>query len=223
METFSTGTTSFHCALAYSSRPSPFHGGHSIGRSRSAVSRSRYFDIDQQVRAGCGWKQLRYIIDDTETLKFERYRYLHQWFSRDSQPTIWSSIIQQRNHSRMGAKVEIFVAKEKSAGLKDLIHDPENRDIFDNNAAEWIRFKYQNRNREMMIVLQRGKDAYIVEDGSGLGSSVSELFEDRSWQMVNEEARRLRAIRESESPRSDPNSNDQDVFREVNRGIAGRS
>lgn len=194
-------------------------GSNFIEGSRSTVSSSRYFDIEQQVRAGCGWKQLRYLINDTETLTF---RFGHQNFTRDSQPTTWSSIIQQRDYRFVGARVEIFVAKKEYVGQRGVILEPEKREVFDNNAIEWNRARQPLQHREMMIVLQRGKDAYIVEDGSGLKSSVSELFEDRSWQTVKEQARRLRAIRESESPRSDPNRNDQDALREVNRGLAGR-
>ncbi|TLD22535.1 hypothetical protein E2P81_ATG07728 [Venturia nashicola] len=171
-------------------------GGPSIHRQAPAV----YFDIEQQVRAGCGWKQLRYLLNNTETMTFD-----HVWlgfsnFSRDPQPSTWSSIIQQRDNDLTGANVEIFVAKKEYAGLKRVVLDPGNREVFDNNAPEWNRPRQRLQTREMMVVLQRGKDAYIVEDGSGLKSSVSELFENMSWNMIKEEARRWRAVRGLESP-----------------------
>ncbi|KAE9986512.1 hypothetical protein EG328_005398 [Venturia inaequalis] len=198
-------------------------GGSSIERQDSAVSSSRYFDIEQQVRAGHGWKQLRYLIDNTETLTFERVRIGFQSFSREPQPSTWSSIIQQRDNRLTGAKVDIFVAKKDYLGQKGVILDPEKRDVFDNNATDWIRPRPRLQRREMMVILQRGKDAYIVEDGSGLKSSVSELFEDRSWQVIKEDALRWRVVCESGSPRLYPSKNGQDAFRDMNRGILRQS
>ncbi|KAE9965272.1 hypothetical protein BLS_007741 [Venturia inaequalis] len=122
-----------------------------------------------------------------------------------------------------GAKVDIFVAKKDYLGQKGVILDPEKRDVFDNNATDWIRPRPRLQRREMMVILQRGKDAYIVEDGSGLKSSVSELFEDRSWQVIKEDALRWRVVCESGSPRLYPSKNGQDAFRDMNRGILRQS
>lgn len=190
-------------------------GGPCIERPASTVSSSKYFDIELQVRAGCGWRQLRYLINNPEALTFERVRVGSQSFTRDPQPATWSSIVQQRDKHLTGAKVEIFVAKKEYVGQKGSILNPEKREVFDNNATEWNRTRQRLYRREMMVVIQRGTDAYVAEDGSGLKSLVLELFEDRSWQMIKEAARRLRAIRESELLRSDPNRNNQDALRAI--------
>lgn len=160
-----------------------------------SMASTRYQHIAQQAQSGLGWKQLRYITSGMLSSISNGAVPAPSVRTRTLQPADcpWATVLAQRDHSLQGAGVEIFIAKEQFGGQKNAVLDPEKCEVLNHRTPSMAEMS-----RETMTVLKRGELAYFVEDGSELKTSVLELFQDRSWEMVKEHALNLRCKRQSE-------------------------
>lgn len=155
-----------------------------------------YWHIENTVRCGLGWKELRVICSDASVLTLEDDTLVSPAIPHP-QPTAWISTLRERDGIDSGTNVQIFIATKEYDGKEDVIYHTSKREVFDSSKilAEVRRARdgiAQATSREVMIIMRRGAQAAYVEDGSGSlkgrVSRIKESFEGRSWKDIKEQA-----------------------------------
>lgn len=132
-------------------------------------SRANHETLDSLVSEGCGWKQLRYISNDSEMLTFTRKPYPRNASQEEkklqgkSQPAHWQSVLEDRDGALSRPSVAIY--RSTVSDCPGSILNARNRVRFDQRRiTEDYELKVfrKKENAKLMADGERGKEVMVV-------------------------------------------------------------
>ncbi|KAK0653684.1 hypothetical protein QBC41DRAFT_65609 [Cercophora samala] len=130
----------------------------------------QYRMLDELVKYGNGWQELRFISNTSEMLGYAYYcldSTLRDRYQRRPQPEYWQSVMEERDGVQSNPSVLIYRARR--AGHRGDVLEPETRELIaqshtktpfpdDYEAAEDPVLMSENeRGKELMVVVRRGQ------------------------------------------------------------------
>lgn len=144
-----------------------------------------YDIVDGLVKHGNGWKRLYFITPDSSMLGCAKSTLWLHTFVRNPQPGDWNKAICARDGANSGASVTIYRSTIAQPGV--IIH-PLHREKYQQHAdTDEVEYgatedcelmSAENKYKEMMVVIQRGDKADIMEKRE---PPFDEDFDIRAW------------------------------------------
>lgn len=131
-----------------------------------------YTTIDEIIKYGTGWRQLRYIIPDSSFLVFPRTECFGQTHRRKPQPGAWASLLSERDGLESGSSVTMY----RSPAIGEHLQFPYNQqDTFQQSVAAQSLGDYgleedsflaasNERVKAALVVVKRGRNTNVTED-----------------------------------------------------------
>lgn len=168
-----------------------YHGDSCVGYSGSGGNAEAYHDVQQLVWTN-GWKELHYISPTTEFLSslpvVGKERYL--------QPVNWNKMLRERDGRSSGAFATAYVAKKPNVPGAT---ENSNSRILYTNTSDYLMASHPaaianvlpmddstSHQREVLIVLKRGKGVAYEQDGSTITKSIQNLLRRMTWRELKE-------------------------------------
>jgi hypothetical protein len=152
-----------------------------------------YLEVYNSVWRGKGFRELRYIYPRAKFLSPHIWQC--DWDENIScEPECWDRIIKERDGPNSGAEVKIWIANEGGEEV-DLL-DPARREQWvpgiDYRSRNYrlvrksrpVYFQYETcyeDERKVMVVVRRGRNADVRENGEHLDPRIETLFKDKTW------------------------------------------
>ncbi|KAF1935629.1 hypothetical protein EJ02DRAFT_506970 [Clathrospora elynae] len=137
-----------------------------------------YQTLDDLIKRGNGWKELRFVSQDSAMLGYSVSEAQCSWdlveriYRRQPQPKAWKQVILARDGKRSGASVEVYRSTRRNAPGSVL--DPQERERFQQLPHQDQLPTYgftkevglvsgPEASREILVVVKRGRGADIAE------------------------------------------------------------
>lgn len=156
----------------------------------------RYDSIDELIKYGNGWKELRYIAPNSTMLGFAALSAWGRDYIRKPQPRDWNEIIHKRDGADSGASVTIYrsIVAEPGAIIDSHCREVYQQDIPTENIEfgqkEVKELMSVEKDREMMIVVKRGWNACIAETRTppyDQNYDIRAWSENMTWEEIRKE------------------------------------
>ncbi|KAL4973724.1 hypothetical protein BDW66DRAFT_141682 [Aspergillus desertorum] len=127
--------------------------------------------VEDFVKYGCGWRELRYINPNSKLLAFSGNTILPCW--RKPQPSTWNRLLIQRDGAASGSSVAIYRSMQSNSPgsvLKPEARTPFEQELLSNRRLEdfgmsedLMILRGAEIGKEILVVARRGRKVDIVE------------------------------------------------------------
>ncbi|KAH7364389.1 hypothetical protein BKA65DRAFT_546273 [Rhexocercosporidium sp. MPI-PUGE-AT-0058] len=133
-----------------------------------------YATLDDLVKYGSGWKELRFLTAQSSMLGFANRGWSQSYGERMPQPGAWRKDILGRDGSERGPSVEIFRSTDVNGGIQAVLDtttresfeqaEPEDKTVFGKQKDMQLMAEGE-KGKALLVVVRRGKDVDFARDG----------------------------------------------------------
>ncbi|KAH6709441.1 hypothetical protein BKA61DRAFT_579501 [Leptodontidium sp. MPI-SDFR-AT-0119] len=133
-----------------------------------------YLTLNDLVKYGTGWKELRFATAQSSMLGFENGEQSQSWVQRMPQPGAWKEEILCRDGVETGPSVEIYRSTEANGGIAAVLGTATRRTFEQAEPYDVTLFGKEEdsqlmaegeKEKGLLVVVRRGKGVNFAQDG----------------------------------------------------------